>query len=452
MIAKAGQGNLPEQGKEVEQMKKRMTAAMLALVLGCSLAACGGSPEQSGSGSEESSTATTEEATEETTGAQQQNVSSGEWAEDPTAFLSGITAADYVTLPEDRSSIPVEAAKPQEVTEEAVESLINNVRSIGEEVHDGDTVNINYIGMMDGQQFQGGTANGQYLTIGSGSYIDGFESGLIGAKVGETVTLDLKFPDPYENNPDYAGKDVQFIVTVNNVYLAELPELNDEYVVGLGLHDSFGKAITTVDEYRVFVKAYMEEQYESNYNDEVYSGIMEWLDQNSTYAGELPKAMVDRYNESLVSQITDEALQYGMDLETYMTNAYGTTGDGYLSMIREAAEQQVKYLLLLGAVAEEEDLQIPDDALETKLMDILEQDGMAEQGYTSIDSFTMDERESYREYLMRLDVLEFLKKSAVITEPAVETTTDAGTEPVEEGAAEGLEEIIEDAAEQQTAQ
>ena len=278
MIAKAGQGNLPEQGKEVEQMKKRMTAAMLALVLGCSLAACGGSPEQSGSGSEESSTATTEEATEETTGAQQQNVSSGEWAEDPAAFLSGITAADYVTLPEDRSSIPVEAAKPQEVTEEAVESLINNVRSIGEEVHDGDTVNINYIGMMDGQQFQGGTVNGQYLTIGSGSYIDGFESGLIGAKVGETVTLDLKFPDPYENNPDYAGKDVQFIVTVNNVYLAELPELNDEYVVGLGLHDSFGKAITTVDEYRVFVKAYMEEQYESNYNDEVYSGIMEWLD------------------------------------------------------------------------------------------------------------------------------------------------------------------------------
>lgn len=90
----------------------------------------------------------------------------------------------------------------------------------GLEVTEGVTVNIDYTGYIDGEEFEGGSTKAYGpadLTIGSNSYIDGFEDGLIGHKVGETVDLNLKFPDPY-HNPDYAGKDVLFVVTINGIY------------------------------------------------------------------------------------------------------------------------------------------------------------------------------------------------------------------------------------------
>ena len=93
-------------------------------------------------------------------------------------------------------------------------------------VESGDIVNIDYVGKVDGQEFNGGSATGYHLTIGSGTFIDGFEDGLIGKNVGETVDLNLKFPDNYTNNTDLAGKDVVFTVTVNSI--SRVPELTDE--------------------------------------------------------------------------------------------------------------------------------------------------------------------------------------------------------------------------------
>lgn len=90
----------------------------------------------------------------------------------------------------------------------------------GLEVEDGDKVNIDYVGYLDGEAFEGGDTkgNGADLVIGSGSYIDGFEEGLIGHTVGEEVSLELTFPEVYQNNPDMAGKDVVFEVVINGIY------------------------------------------------------------------------------------------------------------------------------------------------------------------------------------------------------------------------------------------
>ena len=104
-------------------------------------------------------------------------------------------------------------------------------------VEDGDTVNIDYVGKLDGEEFDGGSAEGYDLEIGSCTFIDGFEDGLIGHEIGEKVTLDLTFPDPYPNNPDLAGKPVVFDVTINAIKESQTPELNDEFVEGLGITD-----------------------------------------------------------------------------------------------------------------------------------------------------------------------------------------------------------------------
>ena len=93
-----------------------------------------------------------------------------------------------------------------------------------------DQLNIDYDGYMDGETFSGGSDTDCDMTLGAGQFIDGFEAGLIGAKTGDTVTLELSFPDPYTSDPSLSGKPVQFVVTVNHVYEQELPEYTDYFV------------------------------------------------------------------------------------------------------------------------------------------------------------------------------------------------------------------------------
>ena len=123
------------------------------------------------------------------------------------------------------------------VTDEEVENQIQQVlnskaeyREVDRAAQTGDQVNIDYKGLLDGEAFEGGTAEGYDLTLGSGSFIDGFEDGLVGAVKGDQKDLNLTFPDPYPNNPDLAGKEVVFEVTVNAVKERSIPELTDEFV------------------------------------------------------------------------------------------------------------------------------------------------------------------------------------------------------------------------------
>ena len=122
---------------------------------------------------------------------------------------------------------------------------------------EGDTVNIDYKGMKDGVAFEGGTAQGYDLTLGSGSFIDGFEDGLIGAETGETRNLELKFPYRYKNNPDLAGQPVVFEVTVNKIVETVTPELTDEYAAE-------NSDYATAEEYREGLRDIMREQNKKN--------------------------------------------------------------------------------------------------------------------------------------------------------------------------------------------
>ncbi len=119
-------------------------------------------------------------------------------------------------------------------------------------VADGDEVNIDYVGTMDGEEFEGGSAQDYDLTIGSNSFIDDFETQLVGTHPGDQVTVDVTFPDPYENNPDYAGKDASFAVTVNGIY--QLGEFNNAFV-----KKNLSEYGNTVKEYKAEIKKTNEE-------------------------------------------------------------------------------------------------------------------------------------------------------------------------------------------------
>lgn len=146
------------------------------------------------------------------------------------AYSKYVTLGDYKGIEYTKTVAEVTEDDIQSKLDSFVDGLAETNEVTDRAVEDGDIVNIDYVGTMDGEEFEGGSDTGYDLTIGSNSFIDGFETGLIGHNVGEEVSLDLQFPDPYPNNTDYSGKDVNFKVTINKISVKTTPELTDQLV------------------------------------------------------------------------------------------------------------------------------------------------------------------------------------------------------------------------------
>jgi len=396
------------------------------------------------------------------------------------AYLSGIKAEDYVELC-DYSSIPVEEAQPS-VSDDYVNMYIQYTLSssaVTEEVTDrddvesGDIVNIDYTGKIDGKEFDGGSAKGYDLTIGSGSFIDGFEDGLIGKKVGETVDLNLKFPDDY-GNTDVAGKDVVFTVKINKISQKVTPELTDDWVSQQNI-----TGVSTVDAYRDYVKKQLMTQAQQTYDSDVQQKIAQYLVDNSTFKKDPPTEMVDRFDDQITSNY---AQQYGMTAESFREAVTGTgstesstesatesateavteaateavteaaaeaateetteaatesstesasedsSGSSILDSIHEAAVNTAKEYIVIQAVADKEGMKIT--GREYKNQAAVD---AASMGYSSIDEFEKNEdKKAYKEYMLAQKVLEFLMTKANVTEPSDESSTESTTESAEE--------------------
>ena len=346
------------------------------------------------------------------------------------AYLSGIKASDYVELP-DYSSIPVTAEK-SEISDTLVDSYVDYYVSIDtkteevtdrDEVRSGDIVNIDYEGKKDGVAFDGGTASSYDLTIGSGTFIDGFEDGLIGHKVGETLDLDLTFPEDYSAE-DLAGQDVVFTVTINSISQSVPSELTDEWVVSQGI-----SGVETVDEYKAYVKSYLESQAQSSYESELEEQIISYLEDNAVFKQDLPAELTERFLNTYNENIEAYAQNYGLDRDSFMILYYGAEEDAVDDTIREMAEGTAKEYVILQAVADKEKLNVGDSEFKTALSTLA-----ASYGYSSVDEFKENEdAEAYREYLMTENVLEFLRDKTVYT-PAEDTDAadDAEAEETEE--------------------
>jgi len=249
-----------------------------------------------------------------------------------------------------------------EVTEEDVEGSVEYFRSTlserkdveGRALKDGDTAIIDFVGTMDGEVFDGGSATGYELVLGSGQFIDGFESGIIGKNIGDSISLDLNFPDPYVTNPDYSGKPVNFMVNITGAYEYVSPELTDELVAA-------NSSCSTVAEYREEARKQLELQAVEYADSQAKSAIIKKLIESAKFSGPVEEQIAYEEQSTLDYYDSVYTQQYGIDGATYFGYMLGITTEEYYSMVHEQSEMAVKYNHVLEAIAEKEGFTVSDE-------------------------------------------------------------------------------------------
>lgn len=341
-----------------------------------------------------------------------------------TAVLSEMKTEKYVKLGEYKG-IEVTVAKP-EVSDEYLDSYIDYIRNMNVKVNeikdrkvaDGDTVNIDYEGKKDGAAFEGGTAKGNELIIGSGSFIDGFEAGLVGVMPGDTVELNLKFPEEY-GNAELAGQDVVFTVTVNFIVDRQVPELTDEFVATLN------PECKTVDEFRQAAYDDLYKKAEEDYETQIEQGLLEKISANCEFKKDPPEEMVNNYVDRIKQNYTSMAQGYGMQLPDFLSNYYGMTEDAFMEEIKPSALETAKQSIMLQAISNAEGLSLTDADIQEAM-----QSEADDYGYETLDEFReLIDEDNYKDYAMVREVLDFLKENAVISNDMESVEfTDEGTE------------------------
>lgn len=305
-----------------------------------------------------------------------------------------------------------------EVTDEEVEAQIQQVlagtaeyKEVDRAAKDGDTVNIDYIGTRDGVAFDGGADDDYDLVLGSNSFIDGFEAGLVGVKKGDVKELNLTFPDPYQNNPDLAGKEVVFKVTVNAVKEKVVPELTDEFVQSVSSDDK------TVADYRQTVRDSILEQknyeIESKRNYDIITAIMDGSEIVCATAD------VDKDYDTQLQMYTSQAAMFGMDLAG-MASIYGMDEDSFKAELRKMAESTTKQRMMFAEIAKLENIAATDEDIEA----LAEENGTDSEGL--IETYG---QEQVDEVALTQKVMDFLVENAKITvEEADESAAESAGE------------------------
>ncbi|MBS6525797.1 MAG: trigger factor [Peptoniphilaceae bacterium] len=260
----------------------------------------------------------------------------------------------------DYKGLEIEAV-PDEVSDEMIENEIDkqchlNARHINIDdraAEDGDKVNIDFEGKVDGVAFEGGSAEDQELELGSGSFIPGFEEGIVGHEIGETFDIDVKFPEDYFNE-DLKGKDAVFTITLNSIAVEELPEVDDEFIKDISEFD-------TVDEYKADLKKQKTEEVEANAKNIRMDRALEAAAANAKV--DVPEVMVNNAIDEQIRSMDNNMRSQGLQLEQYL-QMLGQSLDDFKDSMRPDAEKEVLKSLVLEAIVEAEKFEISDDEVE----------------------------------------------------------------------------------------
>ena len=339
--------------------------------------------------------------------------------------LSNVDLEKYVTKLGEYKGMQL-TGSATEITDEYVESYIDYMLENSKEpvaiteerpVQTGDVVNIDYVGKKDGVAFDGGTAQGYDLTIGSGTFIDGFEDGLIGANVGDTLDLNLTFPENF-GSEDLAGQAVVFTVTVNAISELVRPELNDEYVQSLGMD-----YCQNVEEFYGVVRQSLEDSANANLENELQTQVIQKLMEICEFTEEVPEDMFNYYKEQIDANFVNSASAVGMEKTDYISQYYGMTEEQYTTEIETGALNSARQAIVCAMIAEKEGIEVSDEELNAKI-----EENYANFGYESVEAYMESgNSEDYRDYLLTMEVLDFLLDNAVVTEVA-DTSAEATTE------------------------
>ncbi len=269
---------------------------------------------------------------------------------------------------------------------------------------EGHTANIDYVGKVDGKEFDGGSAEGYDLELGSSTFIDGFEDGLIGKKIGDKVDLQLKFPEDY-NAEDLAGKDVVFAVTINSATKKVVPEYDLDFVKNTTEYES-------IKEYEASVEKEIYESKEaealSNQQTELWSKALE-----NTEVKEYPEREVNAYIKLNSDQMDEMAEAYGMTREELLASYEFGDEKEFAAVNEDSSKLRVKQEMLIEYITAEEGLKYTEEEKED-LQTQFEATGYTEE---MIEQQTGRKMDDYlRMELLYQKVLEFLLENAKITE------------------------------------
>lgn len=331
------------------------------------------------------------------------------------ALLATTTACGnkYVDLGEYKELNIEYTADETEITDEVVEqNIASELSSITNEVKDknyaakeGDTVNIDYKGLKDGKAFDGGTAQGYDLVLGSNSFIDGFEDGLIGAKKGQKLSLNLTFPDEYQSE-DLAGQKVVFKVTVNEIkQAATLEDLDDEFVA------SNFQEYKTVDEYKNGVKEKMIASQNETVEEAKKDAAWEKVVANCKIK-DYPQEDIDKYIEDSNKYVEQMLSYYGdnLTIDDYLEQM-GQTKEDYEKQQLEAAKKEVASCLVAEAIAKKEKLELTEDEYDEMLTEYTEK-----FQYDSTDALEEEAgKDTLKDEFQRVKVIDFIVENCTFT-------------------------------------
>ena len=274
-------------------------------------------------------------------------------------------------------------------------------------VENGDTINISFVGKIDGKEFEGGSSESTDITVGTTQMIDGFVEGLIGKNVGESVTLNLKFPDDY-GKTDLQGKAVEFKVTINSKKKISVPKLNTEFV-------KKNSKFTTVKEYKEGVKKELlnqkQKSLDSTVKQELWSRIIDKSKAKKYPEKELNEAMsqANKLEESYKAQ----AQNYGMEWETYLKTVMRTDKKGFEKLKQEYAKNIVFNRMVMYSIARSENISLSNREYKKEILKILEDNGYDEESFKKAfgkDIETYADEQNWRQKVLFDKVLDKVMK------------------------------------------
>ncbi len=374
----------------------------------------------------------TEVASEDETGAEEESseaeTEAFDYSEgyDEKGFFEGVKALDYVTLPDYSSiEVPDTVVPSDDDVQSQIDSTLssysttNQITDTDRLIEDGDTVNIDYVGSIDGVEFDGGSTegNGTTVTIGVTSYIDGFLDQLIGHAPGETFDINVTFPEDY-GNEDLNGKDAVFSITINYIEETIVPELDDDFVAeNLTGYDS-------AEDYRQSV-------YDKLYKNNLFNELSEYLVSNCEFS-EIPQSVSDTIYNERYERYSYYAQMYGMDMDSFLS-ANGLDEDSF----RDMWSSYTKACLAYQAVMEDAGWEMSTD-------DAKEELGFDDDSY---DSAVSNFGEPYvLAVAMQSYVLDKLGDNVVLVETEEESSEEASSEEASSEEASSEETSTEEAS------
>jgi len=277
------------------------------------------------------------------------------------ALKPEVTLGQYKGLEVEKINVEV---TDEEVAAELVKEQEKNAREINIEdraVVDGDIVNIDYAGTQDGVAFDGGTAEGQTLVIGSHSFIEGFEEQIIGHNVGDEFDINVTFPEQY-HAPELAGKPAVFAIKLNAIKAKELPVIDDDFAQDVSEFD-------TLDEMKADIKAKLLEKAEKAAQTDKENAVMDKVIENAEM--DIPQAMIDSEAEYMLNDYAQRLQYQGLSLEQYFQFT-GMTQEKMIEELLPQAKKAIQTRLVLEEIVKAENLEATEEDLEAEFVKFAE--------------------------------------------------------------------------------